>query len=88
MLDQRGDVRDWAQEPVEVSLRCISDITRDVLGLNKNGPELCSWIILYVYYRYFCIFDQCCFCKMRKTMFPTLNYSANANIALSYFCNS
>ena len=28
--------------------RCISDILRDVLGLNKNGPELCNWIILDV----------------------------------------
>ena len=23
-------------------------IIRDVLGLNKNGPELCNWIILDV----------------------------------------
>ena len=39
-----------AQEPVESSLRasCISDIIRDVLDLNKNGPELCNYIILYV----------------------------------------
>ena len=44
-----------AQDPVEVSSRgyawerrCISDIIRDVLGLNKNGPELCNWITLDV----------------------------------------
>ena len=43
---------------------CISDIIRDVLGLNKNGPELCSWIILDVFVIlfvvYFYVLFLCC----------------------------
>ena len=36
--------------------RCITDIIHDVLGLNKNGPELCNCIILYVFLMLFVVY--------------------------------
>ena len=36
--------------------RCITDIIHDVLGLKKNGPELCNCIILDIFLILFVVY--------------------------------